>query len=222
MSTKKASKSTRKAQKSVKSAAAENEEGFVRQTMRAAQALAELPNAAVLCPRLDDAANELLRKLCEAKQFGQQSGNCNDGRCQTVEEPKIVPCVHLRWGDGPQDQLETEDTEVLCITVCNPYSNVALNDFTVQIFVRNADGTLVENLPDGTPSVQIKPEFMICFGDIPPCDPQNPRESCVSREVVLLTRGAKVAAYQIFVLYCFQACFTKLSAVAFKVELVAS
>lgn len=221
MSTKKASKSARKAPKSAKQTA-ERDEGILQQTMRAAQAQAELPNAAVLCPRLDAAANELLRRLCEGKKFGQKAGNCSDGRCQRVEEPKIEPCVHLRWGDGPQDQLETEDTEVLCITVCNPYSNVALNDFTVQIFVRNADGTPVANLPDGTPSVQIKPEFMICFGDIPPCNPQNPRNSCVSREVVLLTRGAKVGGYQIFVLYCFQACFTKLSAAAFKVNLVAS
>ena len=190
--------------------------------MRAAVAQAELPNAAIVCQRLDAAVNDLLRKLCEGKQFGQKSGNCNDRRCQRVEEPKIEPCVHLRWGDGPQDQLETEDTEVLCITVCNPYSNVALNDFTVQIFVRNADGTLVANLPDGTPAVQIKPEFMICFGDIPPCDPQNPRRSCVSREVVLMTRGAKVGAYKIFVLYCFEACFTKLGAATCQIDLVAS
>src|SRR3712207_8484092 len=48
--------------------------------------------------------------------------NCNDRGCDRVEEPKIVPCLHLRWGDGPQDRLETEDTEILCLTVCNPYS----------------------------------------------------------------------------------------------------
>ena len=221
MSTKKAPKSSKKAPKSTKQTPEQGED-FQQQAMRVALAQAELPNAAVFCQRLDAAANDLLRKLCEGKQFDQTAGNCNDRRCQKAEEPKIEPCVHLRWGDGAQDRLETEDTEVLCITVCNPYSNVALNDFTAHIFVVNADGTPVANLPDGTPAVLIKPNMMICFDDIPPCDPQNPRTSCVSREVVLMTRGAKVGAYKILIVYCFQACFTKLGAVVLQVDLVAS
>jgi hypothetical protein len=222
MSTKKSSKSARKAPKNTRQTSKQGEDPLQQEMRAAALAQAELPDAAIFCQRLDAAANDILSKLCAAKQFDLKSGNCSDERCQRVEEPKIVPCVHLRWGDGPQDQLETEDTEILCITVCNPYSNVALNDFTAHIIVLNADNTLVANLPDGTPSVLIKPNFMICFDDIPPCDPQNPRKSCVSREVVLLTRGAKVGAYNIFVLYCFKACFTKLAAAAFKVDLVAS
>ncbi|HVG35957.1 MAG TPA: hypothetical protein VM911_23085 [Pyrinomonadaceae bacterium] len=220
MSTKK-SKSTKKATKSTRQTTSREEEP-VQQAMRAALAQAEQPNASIFCQRLDAAANDFLNKSCAGKQFDQTAGNCNNKSCQTVEEPKIEPCVHLRWGDGPQDQLETEDTEILCITICNPYSNVALNDFTAYILVLNADGTPVANLPDGTPSVLIKPNLMICFDDIPPCDPQNPRKSCVSREVVLLTRGAKVGTYLIAVLYCFQACFTKLGAGVIRVNLVAS
>jgi hypothetical protein len=191
--------------------------------MRSALAQTEQRNNADLCGIIDDAANNLIRRACAQKQFEQTSGNCNNERCQKVDEPKIEPCLRLRWGDGAQDQLETEDTEVLCITVCNPYSNVAFNDFTLQLLVTDASGNAVPNLPDGTPSVFIKPSFMICFDDIPPCDPNNPRQSCVSREVVFISRGAKVGTYRILVIYCFQACFTKLSLqAAFKLDLVAS
>jgi len=144
--------------------------------------------------------------------------------CQTVDEPKIVPCLSLRWGDGPQDHLETDDTEVLCITVCNPYSNVVLKNFTLQLIVTDANGAPVANQPDGTPSVLIKPNFMICFDDIPPCNPERPDQpSCVSREVVLINRGAIEGKYKVVVVYCFDACFTQVDfAQAFELELVKS
>lgn len=151
---------------------------------------------------------------------------CGSGAevCQTIKEPEIVPCFRLRWGDGPKDRLETDDTEVLCVTVCNPYSNVTLKDFTVQLVVADANGDPVKDQADGTPSVIIKPNFMICFGDIPPCDPSKPdRPSCVSREVVMINRGAQAGKYKIFVVYCFEACFTKFGVeAAFEVELVES
>ena len=222
MSTKKASKSTKKASDSTKRAAAGGEDPMPRE-MRAVMAQAERQNAAEICAKIDDAANELIRRACSQKKFEQSSGNCNDKECQRVEEPKIEPCLRLRWGDGAQDQLETEDTEVLCLTVCNPYSNVAFNDFTVQLLITDVNGMAVPNLPDGTPSVFIKPNFMICFDDIPPCDPQKPGQSCVTREVMLISRGALVGTYRIAVIYCFQACFTQLRfESAFKLELVAS
>lgn len=177
-----------------------------------------------VCERFDGFINDFLRRSCAAKRFEERSGNCTP-RCQRAEEPKIEPCLRLRWGDSPTDQLETEDTEILCITVCNPYTNVVLKNFTLHLVVVNADGTSVAPLPDGTPSVQIKPTFMICFDDIPPCDPQKPnQESCVSREVVFLSRGAKPGKYHVFVVYCFEACFTKfdLKPAAFELELHAS
>lgn len=195
--------------------------GELRATLEAVRG--EQP--ANICEKLEDALDELLRKLCSAKQFDLTSGNC-EKRCQTVDEPKIVPCVHLRWGDGPQDHLETDDTEVLCITVCNPYSNVVLKDFTVQLIVLTAAGAAVPNQPNGTPTVMIKPQFNICFGDIPPCDPQSPNQkSCVSREVVLIDRGAIAGQYKVLAYYCFEACFTKFSLrdpAVFTLDLVAS
>ncbi|HYO92535.1 MAG TPA: hypothetical protein VEQ40_12900 [Pyrinomonadaceae bacterium] len=177
---------------------------------------------AVSCGRIDTFANNEIRKACAKKQFEQTTGNCNDKHCQQVEQPKIVPCFRLRWGDGPNDQLETEDTEILCLTVCNPYSNVALNNFTVQLIVTDINGMPVPNQPDGTPSVLIKPSYMICFDDIPPCNPQRPLQSCVSREVVMINRGAIPGKYRIFVIYCFQACFTELNGQLFELELVSS
>jgi hypothetical protein len=151
---------------------------------------------------------------------------CSSGgeACRPAEEPTVVPCLRLRWGDGPDDDIETDDTEVLCITACNPYSNVVLKDFVLHLAVADSRGLPVADLPDGTPSVSIKPDYMICFGDIPPCDPDKPDEpSCVSREVVLVSRGATEGKYQIFTAYCFQACFTQLvSGSTFDLELVKS
>ena len=178
---------------------------------------------ASICEQFDDLINEFLRRSCSQKQFEEKTGSCDD-RCRTVDEPKIEPCLRLRWGDGPTDQLETEDTEILCVTVCNPYSNVTLKDFTLHLIVTDADGTTVAPQADGTPSVMIKPTFMLCFDDIPPCDPQRPLESCVSREVVFISRGAVPGKYHVFVVYCFEACFTKFGGnpKAFVLDLVSS
>jgi hypothetical protein len=191
---------------------------------RAAMEAARGGQAVNICERLEDFLDDVLRKSCATKQFDQTAGNCEKG-CQTVEEPRIVPCIHLRWGDGPQDHLETDDTEVLCITVCNPYSNVTLKDFTVQLVVLTSANNAVPNQPDGTPTVQVKPQFNICFGDIPACDPEKSNQNCISREVVLIDRGAIPGQYKLFVYYCFEACFTKFSffdPAVFKLDLVAS
>jgi hypothetical protein len=195
----------------------------LRAPLEQAQAQAQEINAADLCERIEDILDDALRASCAKKAFDLQNGNCEG--CRKVDEPKVVPCLHLRWGDGPQDHLETDDTEVLCITVCNPYSNVTLKDFTLQLIVTDADGTPVANQADGTPSVMIKPGFNICFGDIPPCTPQgHNQQSCISREVVMINRGAVPGKYRVYVIYCFEACFTKLGAepAAFELELVSS
>jgi hypothetical protein len=192
--------------------------------MRETLAQAERQSNADICRRIDDIANNLIRQACLKKQF-EQADNCAgiDKECRKIEEPKIVPCLRLKWGDGPNDHLETDDTEVLCLTVCNPYSNVTLKDFTLQLIVTDANGNPVANQADGTPSVMIKPSFMICFDDIQPCNPQQPGQSCVSREVVLINRGAIPGKYKVFVIYCFHACFTELrSEAAFELDLVAS
>lgn len=220
MATKKASKGARK----TSAGRSKDTTAPMREALgQAARLSAERLNSAEVCQRLDQLAEEILRRACSQKQFDQSVGNCNERGCDRAEEPKIVPCLRLRWGDGPQDRLETEDTEILCLTVCNPYSNVTLKDFTAHVLVFDAGGASVPALPDGTPSVIIKPSFHVCFGDIPPCDPQRPDRSCVSRELVLISRGAKVGGYQVRIVYCFEACFTVLGFDhVFKIELVAS
>ncbi len=191
--------------------------------MGATLAQSQALGAAATCERIEDLLDDVLRGLCAKKQFELTSGNCKK-ECQTIEEPKIEPCLRLRWGDGPNDHLETDDTEVLCITVCNPYSNVTLKDFNLQLIVTNAAGGPVANQADGTPSVMIKPQFNVCFDDIPPCDPQKPNQNCVSREFVMINRGAIAGQYKVLVVYCFEACFTKLGVdrAAFVLDLVSS
>lgn len=147
-----------------------------------------------------------------------------DGGCGPVEIPPIRPCFELHWGEGPKDQFETDDVELLCITASNPYSNVTFKDLIVLIsIVTDSDGSAVPNLPDGTPSVMIKPTYIICFGDVPPCDPKKPEEfPKASRESVLITRGAKEGKYRINILYCFNVEFTMVDIDKFDIEIIKS
>ncbi|HSU17159.1 hypothetical protein [Longimicrobium sp.] len=135
-------------------------------------------------------------------------GGC-DCRCQCrpVEFPAIKPCITVAWGDSPCDCMETDDVEVLCITVCNCYSNVAFHDLVIgRIQVTDLAGNPVPTLPDGTPSVQVVPSGPVCFGDVGPCVERD-RPTCVSREVVLYTRGAVGKAYRLsFGGICFTVC----------------
>jgi hypothetical protein len=145
--------------------------------------------------------------------------------CKTVKLPIITPCLRLRWGDDKTDQIETDDWEVLCITACNPYENVVMKDLTIHLIIQDASGNPPPNLPDGTPSVFITPDLQICFGDLQPCSESAIKNgsNCVSREVMLMTRGARNEVYNIIVVYCFEACFHYIAAVpAFNFELVKS
>jgi hypothetical protein len=133
--------------------------------------------------------NLLPRVSCDCPDSGQDNGDCHCD-CMTVKFPDVKPCISVAWGDSKCDCLETDDVEVLCITICNCYSNIAFHDLTIaQIRLTDIAGNPVANLPDGTPSVQVIPSGPICFGDIGPCKGKN-QPGCVSRELVLYTRGA--------------------------------
>ncbi len=127
--------------------------------------------------------------------------------CVAVEFPDIHPCISVTWGDSACDCIETDDVEVACITVCNCYSNVTFSDLSIgQILVTDLAGNPVPNLPDGTPSVEVIPSGPICFGDVPPCKGHN-QPSCVSRELVIYTRGAIGKNYRlVFRGICFKVC----------------
>jgi hypothetical protein len=133
--------------------------------------------------------------------------------------PKIEPCITVKWGDHKCDQFESDGMEILCITVCNCYSNVTFKDFSIgQIKITDKDGRPVPCLPNGAPSVQAIPSGPICFGDIRPCREKEP--CCVSREFVVVTCGAIGQCYLLsFEGVCFTICYESQTKRCFIVKL---
>ena len=118
------------------------------------------------------------------------------GGCKKVDWSNIKPCISITWGDSDCDCMETDDFEVLCINVCNCYNNVIFQDYKIgYLYVVDENGSPVPTLPDGSPSVEIFPVGPLCFGDIGPCAKEKP--TCVSRQVVIRTRGALSGKYKL-------------------------
>lgn len=117
-------------------------------------------------------------------------------QCKEARLPRLEPCVSIAWGDAECDCFETDDVEVAVVTICNCYSNVEFSGVRIsRLSVAMADGSPVPALPDGTPSVAVHPVGPICFGDIGPC--REDGVNCVSREVVIRTRGARSGRYRV-------------------------
>jgi hypothetical protein len=160
----------------------------------------------------------LAQNTAEARP--QESGCDRRCDCRPAPFPELRPSISVAWGDSRCDCLETDDVEVMCVTVCNCYSNVTFRDLSIgRITVTDAAGRPVATLPDGTPSVQVVPSGPICFGDIGPCTgPERP--SCVSRELVVYTRGARGGRYRLsFEAVCFSVCHQYQSAQCFTMKL---
>ena len=122
--------------------------------------------------------------------------NACGAECKQVKLPKMEPCVSIAWGDSDCDCFETDDVEVAMISICNCYSNITFSNVRISyLYVTMADGSSVPLMPDGTPSVQVIPVGPICFGDVGPCIEGG--TNCVSREIVIRTRGAKSGKYRI-------------------------
>jgi hypothetical protein len=155
------------------------------------------------CAEITQDQNAYLSEKCEHKVHFLARADCDcpdnsnpqvQGDCQcdcvAIDLPNIQPCISVGWGDSHCDCLETDDVEILCITVCNCYSNVTFTDLSIgHVQITDKYGNPVPTLPDGTPSVQVIPSGPICFGDIGPCSGGN-QPGCVSRELVIYTRGA--------------------------------
>ena len=160
------------------------------------------------CEDIEQSQNAALQKRCGAKLNLLPRVNCHcpdprplDGdcrcECKDVKFPDIEPCISVSWGDSKCECFETDDVEILCITVCNCYSNVTFRDLTIgRIRITDMLGNPVPVLPDGTSSVQVLPSGPICFGDIKPCKGKN-QPGCVSRELVVYTRGAVGKDYRL-------------------------
>jgi len=127
--------------------------------------------------------------------------------CKEAKLPEISPCITVKWGNSECDCLETDDTEIVYISVCNCYSNITFSNLHISFLeIQNEDGSAVPRLPDGTPSVQILPIGPICFGDIGPCVEEG--DNCVTRQLVVRARGAKGGRYRL-----------KLSAICYEVRI---
>jgi hypothetical protein len=121
---------------------------------------------------------------------------CGKKCCHEVKLPEIKPCMSIAWGDSKCDHIETDDVEILCITLCNCYANIDFTNVMINYLqVTDMAGNPVPYLPDGTPSVMVVPIGPICFGDIPHCHDNQP--TCKSREFVLYTRGARAGTYHL-------------------------
>lgn len=149
-----------------------------------------------LTKRRGGKVNLLPRSSCDCPDSPAGKGDCNCD-CVAVRLPNLQPCISVAWGDSACDCMETDDVEILSVSVCNCYLNVTFNNLTIgQIRITDLAGNPVPILPDGTPSVQVIPTGPICFGDIGPCRGKS-QPSCVSRELVLYTRGAVGKDYRL-------------------------
>lgn len=112
-------------------------------------------------------------------------------KCVPVKMPTYTPTIDIHWGDSQCDCLESCDYEVMYLTICNPYTDITFKDFSIGFLqVCDANDNPVELLPDGKPSIQLIPKGPHCFGDIEP-------GACVSREFMIITKGAKKGKYKL-------------------------
>jgi hypothetical protein len=156
-----------------------------------------------ICKEIAIKVDKTLETQCRRKQNEMRlcEGEQKPFKCGPLKLPAFTPWISIRWGDSRCDCIEGDDTEIMCLTICNPYSNVTLSNMMVHLItVVNADGSPVPNLPDGSPSIQLVPMGPYCFGDLAPC-------TCISRQFVLRLRGAPGKPYRIMLDgICFDAC----------------
>ena len=147
-----------------------------------------------ICSAISDEVNEITFERAEndVNRMRPCEGRLRPRpRCRDLRLPRVRPHIEVKWGDSECDCIESDDTEIVSITVCNTYSNIEFSGFTIhKLEVVDAAGNPVATLPDGTPSVELTPIGPYCFGNIASC-------SCVSREFVLRNRGAIAGEYHI-------------------------
>jgi hypothetical protein len=166
------------------------------------------------CDRIADQVNAELSRIPRFNIMQKCKGELEFPHCAPLELPRIKPLTFVLWGDSRCDCIEGDDTEIMSLVVCNPYSNLILSHFTInRIEVVQDNGQPVPLLPDGSPSIQLVPLGPYCFDDIAPC-------TCVWRQFVLRLRGAPPGRYRILLQgICFEACIHQLQddCVAFNV-----
>lgn len=138
----------------------------------------------------------------------------NTSTCYEAQIPEYQPAIAIKWGDRKSDCLEREDCQTMCLTVCNNYSNIDFKNFKIgKIEICHENGKPVGVLSTGKPSVSAIPKGPFCFGDIPSC-------SCVSREFLIVNRGAKGGKYKIKVSgICYDVCLNHCNEACFELSI---
>jgi hypothetical protein len=154
------------------------------------------------CKRLATEVNKQLQGLSKLKnKMARGDGRNQEPRHEPLNIPRIEPWVTISWGDSDCDCIESDDTEIMYLTVCNPYSNLTLANLTIhEVRVVDADNKAVPKLPNGDPCIELVPVGPYYFGDVAP-------DACVSRQFVMRLRGALGGPHQIHLRgICFDAC----------------
>jgi hypothetical protein len=174
------------------------------------------PCDAAGCEADVSAANQILNSRAGLKQFTiLANGQTLPATCNLAfDNVNFGPLFTLKWGDGPSDQFESSDLEVLYILVHNAYRNLIYRNLII------FDITITPNqtLPGGDDSVRIIPAEIACFEEVQPC-------SYVARDFALIIDHALVGAYQISFKYCIEEIAIvsgKTGDAAFNINVVAS
>jgi hypothetical protein len=154
------------------------------------------------CKRLAAEVNKQLHEQSHLQnKMAPHDGPYQEFKSEPLDIPRIEPWVSISWGDSKCDCIESDDTEIMYLTVCNPYSNLTLSQVTVQeVRVVDESGKAVPKLPNGDPCIELVPVGPYFFDDIPP-------GSCVSRQFLMRLRGALGGRHRILLRgICFDAC----------------
>lgn len=146
---------------------------------------------------LNQACTEMANTMAPCDGEDPEGCGCttDQGDCAPLDLPEIVPCISVRWGREATGQVPAEGTEVVCITVCNCFSNVTFKRLNVAML------EVVDHAGDPVSGpITVTPIGPYAFGDVEPC-------SCVSRQFVLQTHGAEPGTYRIRIRgICFDVC----------------
>ena len=135
------------------------------------------------CDEAVDVANQILNTRADTKFYTiiANGQGPSTGCVPAFEQTNFAPLFSLHWGDGPSDQFESHDTEIIYIRIRNPFANLIYRG--VKIF--NIQITPNCMLPGGEDALQLIPAVIACFDEIEPC-------SYVSRDFAFLIQNAIV------------------------------
>ncbi len=142
-----------------------------------------------------DEENQRLNARAKARNFTVFNDGVQVPRtCGPAFKPKDLKLAFtLHWGDGPNDRLETHDTEVVYVCIRNPYSNLCFKGITLTGI------EIVPNfvLPNSEAALRLVPEEVVCFDEVGPC-------ASICRDFTLILRNAAPQNYTIRFEYCIE------------------